>query len=205
MTESMPHPATQISLWLVLAIVAQTLSPAYLSAFAVLSLLIAFSLHAERLFILLRRTRWIFLSLLLIYAFATPGEALWSWGYAPTREGLLDGLTQLGRLVCVLAGLSILLTLLSRERLIGGIYALVYPVRYLGISRERIAVRLALTLHYAERAMRDAANDWHDAIEDALASGTAEAADIELPVQALTRIDFLLLMLCGILMIVIGL
>lgn len=199
--KTMLHPATQILMWCVLSIVVQSLQAGYLLAFAGMLLLVAFSLHTGRLFTLMRRTRWIFLSLLLIYAFATPGEALWSWDYAPTREGLLDGLVHLGRLVCVLAGLSILLTLLSREELIGGIYALTYPVRYIGLSRERIAARLALTLLYAESAMRDTASDWRAAIEKALACGDAGGANIELPAQPLAMMDAALLVLGSVLLI----
>lgn len=197
----MPHPATQILVWIALAISVQALPPLLLPVCAGVLLLIAFKMHTQRLFALMRRTRWIFFSLLLIYAFATSGEALWSWEYAPTREGLVDGLLQLGRLVCVLAGLSMLLTLLSREQLIGGLYALAYPARYLGLSRERIAVRLALTLHYAETAMRDSASDWHAAIDHALATEKADTAHIELKLQSFVRIDALLLLLSGTLLI----
>jgi energy-coupling factor transport system permease protein len=104
---------------------------------------------------------------------------------------------QLARLSCVLAALSILLTLLSREKLISGIYLLAFPARFIGISRERIAVRLALTLHYAENAMRDTASDWRSAIAQALVVGKSHSFDIEMQVQPLARIDILLLVLSG--------
>lgn len=199
----MPHPATSILLWISLAIAVQTLQSVLLPACAFMLVLIAFRMHAQRFFALMRRSRWILFSLLLVYAFATPGQELWSWSYgiAPTREGLLDGVTQLGRLVCVLAGLSILLTLLSREQLISGLYVLSYPARYIGLSRERIAVRLALTLHYAESAMRDTASDWRAAIARAIASDAGQSTAIELQVPALTRMDFLLLALSAALLI----
>jgi len=189
----MPHPATQILVWISLAVVVQTLQSQLLTVFAGVLLVVAFMMHTQRLFTLMRRTRWIFFSLLLIYAFATPGEALWSWDYAPTQEGLFDGLTQLGRLVCVLAGLSILLTCLPRERLVSGLYLLFQPVRYIGLSRERIAVRLALTLHYAESSMRDTASDWRGAIDSALASGEKDGMSIELQVQPINLTDIFLL------------
>lgn len=198
----MPHPATLIFLWMSLAIVVQTLQAALLPAFALMLVLVAFKMHARRFFALMRRSRWILFSLLLVYAFATPGQELWSlpYGISPTREGLLDGVTQLGRLVCVLAGLSILLTLLSREQLISGLYALSFPARYIGLPRERIAVRLALTLHYAESAMRDTASDWRDAIRRAIEPGVAENSAVELRVQPFARLDFLLLALSGLLL-----
>ncbi len=201
----MPHPATQILVWVCLAIVLQTLSQLPLFACAALLLLLALKIHSQRLFSLMRRTRWIFLSLLLIYAFATPGHALWDADYAPTREGLQDGVLQLARLVCMLASLSILLTLLSRENLINGLYTLLYPARLIGLSRERIAVRLALTLHYAENAMRDTAVDWRAALNTAL-SGEAEGAEhIELRMRRLIWMDVVLLSLAALILIGIGL
>lgn len=180
-----------------LSIIIQSLPPALLPASASLLMYIAFRMHDQRFFALMRRSRWILFSLLLVYLFATPGEALWTLAYipSPTREGLLDGAMQLFRLAGVLAGLSILLTLLSREQLVGGLYSLFYPARYIGVSRERIAVRLALTLHYAESAMRDTAGDWRAAIERALKSAEGDAAHIEVQVQVLTRMDVLLLAL----------
>lgn len=200
-----PHPATQILVWACLAIVVQILPPAWLLAVACLLLLLAVKIHIRRLFTLLRRTRWIFFSLLLIYAFATPGEALWASDYAPTREGLREGLFQLGRIACVLAALSILLTLLKREQLISGLYTLAYPVRYIGLSRERLAVRLALTLHYAENAMRDTASDWRSAIRQALTSESHDTAHIPLPLHPLGWIDFGLLLVGGVLLFGAGL
>lgn len=192
----MPHPATQILVWICLSIVVQLLQSSLLPALAGILLFLALRVHAQRLFSLMRRARWILLSLLLIYAFLTPGAAFWTSPYlpSPTHEGMQDGLLQLSRLVCMLAGLSILLTLLPRAQLIGGLYVLAYPARHLGLSRERIAVRLALTLHYAESAMRDTASDWNAAIGSALRTAQAEATHIELHVQALTWLDIILLM-----------
>jgi energy-coupling factor transport system permease protein len=187
----MPHPATQILVWICLACVVQTMQSLILHGLAVLLLFVAAKMHVQRLFALMRRARWIALSLLVIYAFLTPGEELWGAGYipAPTHEGLLDGLMQLSRLVCVLAGLAILLTLLTRTQMISGLYTLCYPVRYIGLSRERIAVRLALTLHYAESSMRDTANDWRGTIGHALVAGNERETEIELQVQPLIWMD----------------
>ncbi|MFA6013485.1 MAG: hypothetical protein WC742_00330 [Gallionellaceae bacterium] len=199
----MPHPATQIVIWMVLAVIVQTLSAITLTGITILLMLIAYRLHDRRFFTLLRRSRWILFSLLLVYSFATPGQALWELPYVPqaTLEGLLDGALQLGRLVSMLAGLSILLTLLPKEHLIGGLYVLAYPLGVLGISRERIAVRLALTLHYAESAMRDTASDWKLAIENALQPGAGGGDTLALHTQTIARIDVLLWVLCGALLL----
>ncbi|MEI7843406.1 MAG: hypothetical protein WCI39_10275 [Gallionellaceae bacterium] len=198
-----PLPVTQLIVWMCGAIAVQKLSALVLSVVTVALLLLAYQLHDQRLFKLLRRTRWIFLSLFVIYAFLTPGVPLWSLSNtpSPTIDGLEDGLMQLGRLLSVLAGLSILLTLLSREQLIGGIYSLIYPLRFFGISREKIAVRLALTLHYAETAMRDTAVDWQGAIRNALAATHNNVSSIVISTQPRSRMDIALIVFSGALLL----
>jgi energy-coupling factor transport system permease protein len=82
--------------------------------------------------------------------------------FSPTREGLTDGVLQLTRLMAAIAGLAILLDRLHRQKLIAGLYTMVAPLKLIGVSRERIAVRLALTLHYAEVAMLRESHSWQD-------------------------------------------
>lgn len=125
-------------------------------------LLFALLLSARKLMQLLRRTRWIMLSLLLIYAYSTPGQPLFDTPFSPSREGLSDGVLQLTRLLAALAGLAILLDRLHRQQLIAGLYTLFAPLQWMGVSRERVAVRLALTLHYAEVAMLRETHTWQD-------------------------------------------
>ena len=191
----MPHPAALILLWICLVVAMQSLQTAGLLLAGAPLLIVACLLSAARLFTLLRRTRWIMFSLLLIYAYTTPGEAIWAplAQFSPTQEGLADGLLQLGRLAFALAGLSIVLSLLSQQQLVGGLYTLAYPLGYLGLSRERIAVRLALTLHYAETAMLDTAADWRGSIENLLAPAEAKQHSIELHTAPFTLRDGLLL------------
>lgn len=101
---------------------------------------------------LLRKMRWLLLFLLVIYAFNTPGEYLrgWPFDFAPTYEGLQAGLLQAGRISIMLAGVSILLTITSRDSLMAGFFLLLYPLKGIGLHPERLAVRLWLTLHYVE-------------------------------------------------------
>jgi energy-coupling factor transport system permease protein len=178
-----------------LVLLAQRWQPVTLLLMGVLCCGAALWLGSAQFLGLLRRTRWIALSLLLIYAYATPGTALWNalGSLSPTREGLLDGALQLGRLLCALSGLAVLLTTLSLERFVGGLYSLAYPLRFIGLSRERFAVRLALTLEYAETAMRDTASDWRSTIGHALQTGASGTAHIELRRQRYGLLDAMLL------------
>ncbi|MBI4809012.1 MAG: hypothetical protein HY799_08710 [Nitrosomonadales bacterium] len=189
------HPTAQTLLWIMLVLLAQRCQPALLLAVCLLSCTVALRLDSAQFMRLLRRTRWIALSLLLVYAWATPGRALLSGlgSLSPTYEGLLDGTLQLGRLLCALAGLAVLLTSLSQARLISGLYTLAFPLRLLGLSRERFAVRLALTLEYAETTMHDTAKDWRTAIAQAMKTTEADTAHIELHRQRYGLLDVLLL------------
>jgi energy-coupling factor transporter transmembrane protein EcfT len=190
-----PHPAVQILVWMLLALLAQRLQSLALMGFTAVLFGLALKVCRKQLLSLLRRTRWILFSLLLIYAYTTPGAALWAvlGVVSPTREGLQDGLLQLGRLVSVLSGLAILLELLPQTQLISGLYSLAYPLRWFGLSRERVAVRLALTLEYAETAMRDTASDWRSTINAAMQPSADRTEHIELCVQPFRAIDVLVL------------
>lgn len=186
-----PHPAVPILVWIMLALLVQRWQGFVLLVACVVLILLALWLCAAQMRSLIKRTRWILIVLLFIYAYTTPGGAVFpQFGIlSPTWEGLSDGTTQLGRLLSVLAGLAILLTLLPQTSLISGLYSLMYPLRWFGLSRERFAVRLALTLENAESAMRDTASDWRNTINDALKPITSGASHIELEVHAFTLVD----------------
>lgn len=190
-----PHPAVLILLWFYLIVSVQSLQTTglLLAGFPLLS--VAFALSAPRLITLLRRMRWIMLSLLLIYAYATPGEAVWLSlaQFSPTHEGLINGFQQLCRLAFTLAGLAILLSQLPQQQLIGGLYVLIYPLRYVGLSRERLAVRLALTLQYAESAILDTTGNWRTSISQMLAPAEVKLHSIELHTTPFTKHDGVIL------------
>ena len=158
------HPAALISSWCLLVAILQFLRLELLLAACALVLLSALLLSARKLLQLLRRTRWIILSLLLIYGYTTSGQPLFAalGALSPSLEGLSDGALQLSRLLAALAALALLLDRLHRQQLIAGLYTLLAPLRLIGVSRERVAVRLALTLHYAEVAMLRETRSWRD-------------------------------------------
>lgn len=198
----LPHPATAILLWVLLAVALQALRPVWLAGAGASLVAAALAVSPQRFHTLLRRTRWIMLSLFIIYGYVTPGEALWAQlgALSPTREGLLGGVLQLGRLVFALAGLAVLLGLLTRQQLMGGIYALASPLRLFGIPPGRIAVRLALTLHYAESAMQEKLTDWRAGLARIEAPDTDGAEPVALTVPPFNLRDGLLLAAGGLLL-----
>jgi energy-coupling factor transport system permease protein len=158
------HPAAQILTWCLMVAILQFMALEILLIAAGFVFLFALWLSARKLVQLLRRTRWVMLSLLLIYAYSTPGQRLIdSLGmFSPSSEGLSDGMLQLVRLLAALAGLAILLDRLQRQQMISGLYTLLAPLMLIGVPRERVAVRLALTLHYAEAAILRETRTWQD-------------------------------------------
>lgn len=158
------HPAAQIITWCLLVAIMQAMSLGTLLMTAVLILLGTLAISGHKFIHLLRRTRWIMLSLVLIYAYSTPGQPILEGlgMFSPSSEGLTEGVLQLARLLAALAGLAILLDKLHRNQLIAGLYTLLAPLQLTGVSRERVAVRLALTLHYAEVAMLRESHNWKD-------------------------------------------
>ncbi len=201
----MTHPAVLILLWVCLVISIQSLQATGLLLAGFPLLAVAYALSATRLITLLRRTRWIMLSLLLIYAYATPGVAVWPSlaQFSPTHEGLTNGLLQLCRLAFTLAGLAILLNLLPRQQLISGLYVLTYPLRYVGLSRERLAVRLALTLQYAESVIWNTTGNWRTSIGQMLAPAEVNLQSIELHTAPFTKHDGMILTIgCTLLVLV---
>lgn len=148
------HPTIRIIFLLALA------GAVYIAPLTGLAVLLAglvvMMLHwrAENFLKLLKKMRWLLFFLLVIYAFNTPGEYLRQWPFdiMPTYEGLYAGILQASRIIIMLAGVSLLLTTTSRDSLMTGFFLLLYPLKWMGLSPERLAVRLWLTLHYVETA-----------------------------------------------------
>lgn len=200
--DTKPHPATLIACWAMLAVILQALPPATLLAADMVLLPVALIAFHGRLVILLRRTRWVMFAVLLVYGYATPGERLWSelGMLSPIQQGLFDGALQLGRLTGMLAGLALLLGLLTRRELLAGIYVLAMPLRIFGKTRERLAVRLALALQYAEEAMVSPGLSLSAITAAPPILGDSESGVIEFPLLPFRLRDVLLLGLGGMLL-----
>ncbi len=105
------------------------------------------------LFHRLRRLRWLFLSIIVLYGWFTPGLPIWEslGGLSPTVAGMAEGSLRCLNLVVILAAVHWLLSNLDRESLVSGVYWVARPLRPLGLQPVRIAVRLVLTLEYLDR------------------------------------------------------
>jgi energy-coupling factor transporter transmembrane protein EcfT len=148
-----PNTVTQLLLFFVLAISVNFFKLKFLLVLFLLlfAVLVISKNHASFLKIMIR-FKWFFLFMLLIYSFNTPGEhvAGWLFSISPSYEGVTAATVQALRVLLMLAGLSLILALNSRQQLISGFYFIFSPLQYLGLKVERFAARLWLTLHYVE-------------------------------------------------------
>lgn len=129
---------------------------------------------------LLRRSRWLLLTMLVMFGWMTPGTPLPVIPGA-TQEGLLLAADNIARLFIALATLALLLKALDPPKLVVGMRSLLAPLVLLGFSRDRIAVRLALTLHEVEASRNGESGD-----------PEKMASSLVLPSFGLGTIDFLL-------------
>lgn len=142
------HPVIRISGFLILA---ACLSLGGLSELLVAGVIVAIitTLVRPRIFPMvgpmLRRMRWLFLSLLVIYLWFTPGPPL-LFPYGPSLEGIQAGLLRISSLAVLVMAVGLLLCTTSRAQLIAAIQWLAWPMRWLGLEADRLAVRTVLTL-----------------------------------------------------------
>lgn len=152
------HPASLLLAWIVCAACLSWLPIPWLAVFSAVSLIAAFLWATDRSRRLLYRTRWLFLSLAVLYLFATPGEYLpgLSGDIGLTIEGLWQGLEHTGRLLALLTSLALLHQLVGNTGLVAGFYTLLKPLPW----REATVVRLMLVLEYVEQER--AASGWRE-------------------------------------------
>lgn len=103
---------------------------------------------------LVRRTRWLLLSIMVLFALATPGQRLsGSLGdLGLTVDGLLLATEHAIRLLLLLATLAVVHERLGTAGFMAGLHWLLAPLAGWRTLRERIVVRLMLVLDYVETA-----------------------------------------------------
>lgn len=155
------HPATLILLWSGGVFAAQELTRWGLATLALPVLALSFLLAEKRMRGLLYRTRWLFLSVLLLFVFSVPGERLpgLAGDIGITFDGIAAGGDHLLRLLLLLTSLALLHESLGTSGLVSGLYWLLIPLGKLRGLREKIIIRLLLVLDYVET---DAKRNWSD-------------------------------------------
>ena len=154
----MLHPASLLLAWFGFAVALQSLPLAWILIVVVASLLLTATFAARRGFSLLRRSRWLLLSLVVLYLFATPGEYLSGvWGdIGLTYEGVQQGGEQIGRLLALLASLALVHQVTGTQGFLTGLYWWLKPLPW----RDSTVVRLMLVLEMVEQQSRRSWREW---------------------------------------------
>jgi len=139
------HPTAALLVWLAAVLAVQFLGYTGLGLLAA-GLLLARPALWRAWLAYVRRARWLLLSLWLILAYNTPGEALADQAWAPTYEGVAEASLQAVRLVGMLGCLAWLFGLLGRDGLVSALAGLLRPLQGLGLDTMRLVVRLSLVL-----------------------------------------------------------
>ncbi|MDR0634023.1 MAG: energy-coupling factor transporter transmembrane protein EcfT [Azoarcus sp.] len=159
-------------LWMMAVLLVQAAGGWHLAIWVALSLTAALAFARARCIRLLARVRALLLVILALFAWFTPGEAIFmDWPrLSPSREGLALALVHGGRLLAVVCWVAILLARMPPDRLVSGLYALARPCGALGVSAERLALRLLLVLRYVDAA-RGSGRDWRHWLSAPVAEG----------------------------------
>lgn len=97
---------------------------------------------------IVKRMRWLFLSILIIYLWFTPGKPVIPYWheFVPTWEGLQTGLLRVSNLILIILAVNYFVSAIARDQLVQAITWLSYPLNWIGIDNKLLALRIALTL-----------------------------------------------------------
>lgn len=188
---------TQLSAFFIFAIALNVFKLKILLLIAILLFVALMLVKNNQFYRLIKRLKWFYLVIFLIFAFNTPGEHVvgWKFSITPTYEGVWAGLTQLLRISVMLAALSLILAINTKQQLISGFYFLFLPLQYVGLDIQRFAARLWLTLHYVEK-QQDAPkiNNLSQKLSAIFAEKSHESVTITLEKPVFIWLDFVLIL-----------
>ena len=172
------HPTARILLWVLVLLAIQCLNGGLLAA-AFLGLLPLSRTALRRGGRLIWRSRWLIVSLFLVFAWGVAGEPVWAVGASPTYEGFYEAFLHLGRLLLVLMAIAAFLDAMPVPELLGGARQLLAPFKRYGCNPDRAVIRLMLVLHYVEMLPRP--RDWRTLLNaPALAAGNRnDSVDVD--------------------------
>lgn len=149
----MPYPVIRIAGLVALAVgLAAAAAPALLVASLLLALMAWLAGSGVSLATAtLRRLRWLFVTIILLYGWFLPGSALIPQlgAFSPSVAGLLEGLRRSWMLWVMATAARLLIATTPRESLVAALAWWLSPLRLLRLDPSRFCLRLVLTLEYA--------------------------------------------------------
>ncbi len=145
----MLHPAVLLVMWAGFAFILQWTTASSALLISAVCLFCSLFLARQRTLRLLRRSRWLLLSLAILFLFFTPGEYLpgMAGNIGITWEGVRNAEVHVGRLMALLASLALLHERIGTPGVLAGLYSLLGASR----AREKTVVRLMLVLDVVEQ------------------------------------------------------
>ena len=146
------HPVVQFLVLFLLVVELQHVKGAMFLLLAASLLLIAFLKFRMLLLQMLRRTRWLFLSMLVLYLLPD-AFTMSDFGshIEQLRESAILGGIQVLHLMAILASICLMTGGMSRNEQVEGLSKLMYPLALLGVEVKVLAVRVMLTMRYLEQ------------------------------------------------------
>ena len=168
------HPSVALCVWLLALLAVQGVSesgavPAVL-AVAIGTFVAGGEGVARRALHLIWRSRWLLLTLAVVFSWGVPGEAFGGWAWGPSQEGVLTATLHVFRLIMSLVLVAGLLSSLPDVELIAAIYVLCAPLRRFGRGFEQGLVRVLLVLRLIDEGP---ARDWRFLLRDEIQSSAS--------------------------------
>lgn len=157
-----PHPVIAIACYLVFALtVTFSIGSELLLYGLLLSLPYLFERGevAQQAWRMLFRMRWLFLSILVVYFWFTPGPPLMGVEGMPSQLGVVDGLFRCLVLVLLILAINLLLNHLSQQQLVQSLLWWLRPLSWFGLSHQRLAIRIALVLDAVKELQQHQADE----------------------------------------------
>jgi hypothetical protein len=184
------HPANRLLAWVIVIVSLSLVSIKLLAVAVVMIGLTAMRWVPTLLWRSLRRMRWLLLALIITFAWSTPGVYITSSWYAPSIEGIYAGVEQALRLIGIVASLQIALYGMNQTMLLSACYQLGRVCCLPDRINARFAMRLGLTLQYAEHWLMDTSTlSWQNlsaAFDD---TKDTLPADITVEIMPFSRTD----------------
>jgi hypothetical protein len=138
---------------------------------------------------MLRRMRWLFLSVWLILAYGVSGDAVFDVAWMPTDEGVRDATLHVARLGLMLGCLAWLSATVGNHGLLVALQSLLQPLSGYGLASERLVVRLSLVMQNLQ--VKSPKGAWRNFLDGTGSEqGGPETLRIEAPAWRL--IDYLI-------------
>ena len=100
----------------------------------------------------LKRLKWFFLSILLLYLWFTPGQSITTWipYISPTIEGIKLALARIFALTLMVFALHVFVKSIERDQLIVAVLWWLKPLLWLGLPQQSLAIRISLVMQLIE-------------------------------------------------------